>query len=158
MLTIIADKGGVDSNSYLSVADADLLADTDYMIYKVWGGIPYEEKEVLLVTATRQIDGLNIKYDKLNENQALKFPVKTDKSDDGFSTAQLACLYQSVYLYENTDTLREAEIDSALGIKSKNIGGISITQTGLNIHSNISPTARNILAKYLNVGVRLARS
>jgi len=157
MPTIDATKGGVNANSYLDVNTADILADGDYLIFDTWSAIDEITKARLLITATKQIDGLSIKYKKANDSQALQFPVYIDNSnDDGFESAQLACLYQAVFIYENAETLRELEADAIKGVVFKSIGSAS-EQYKRAMPNYIPTNVLKILSKYINLGVELRR-
>lgn len=157
MPTIDATKSGATANSYLDIITADNLADADYLIKGIWVDLSIEDKTRLLITATKQIDTLNVKYSKADSNQSLKFPVSTGGTDDGFASAQMACLYQAIFIYKNSDVLEQAEQDKISGVTNKSIGSASVTQIGGGLNNNISPTAIKILMPFLNLRVSIRR-
>lgn len=66
----------VGTNSYISVANADLyFADRYYSYTYLWGDVSADNKPLVLVSATGIIDSIFIFYGEKNDSsQALEFP------------------------------------------------------------------------------------
>lgn len=157
-MSIDATKGGQNANSYLDITTADAIADGDFFLYDTWSQLDATTKERLLKTATKMIDMLPIKYEKANSEQALKFPVNND--DDGFSSVQIACLYQAVYIYKHKDMLDNVIAVQNAGIKSRTLGKVSETYSYKSIANNpkIMPDVYKILMKFLAFEVAIKRA
>ena len=80
-MTIDSTKAGTQSNSYSSINDADDYFESTYG-KTYWKDLTDQEKEALLITATRAIERLRVKYPSISETQRLKFPVNTFNRTD----------------------------------------------------------------------------
>jgi hypothetical protein len=79
--SITATVGGATSNSYLSIAAADTLAET-MLGTLAWTTATTDEKTRALITATRGLDTLTWIGDRTTDTQALDWP-RTDAICDG---------------------------------------------------------------------------
>ena len=72
-VTIIATKGSYDSNTYVTLAEANA-----YFVARLdcehWTSATDDDKRRALITATRLVDGLTFKYARETTTQALAFP------------------------------------------------------------------------------------
>jgi hypothetical protein len=156
MPTLITTKGGANSNSYVDIMLADATIDTMYLLVDKWNLLDDDNKVRLLIQATKDIDTLPVKYQKVNNNQSLKFPViNKEFGDDGFLQAQLACIEQAVYLMEYTQLMLEGQADKIAGVTQKSIGNLSTSLRGLSYQ--ISPLARIYLKRFINFGISIIR-
>lgn len=73
--------GGASANSYLTVARANEINEARIFADK-WTSRTNDEKQALLVTATRTINAICYKLGKLTTTQALKFPATGDVDED----------------------------------------------------------------------------
>lgn len=135
MPEITATKGGATSNSYATIEEADALVDTIYGAGD-WSELDDDDKARLLIMATEFIDGMSIKYDQSDDEQALKFPVETTShsNGDGFTLATKACVRQALYLSKNFESIQSAIEDGIQGVQSQNLGGVSQTKFSANMN------------------------
>jgi hypothetical protein len=151
-VTINAEKSSPDANSYTDIATADSIFNTFYLAND-WFQLEDDDKARLLITATRELDGLPYLYEKYDSSQALKFPRKNDNDlEIGWSEMQLACAYQALFLYFNFETIRDSISESIQNIETQVIGKLRVTKTNskFNPLEGIDRQALRLLAGYLN--------
>lgn len=157
-------KAGPTANSYADTDQADDYLESLYGADE-WAGLTDDQKEALLITATRDINGLFVMFPSATNAQALKFPVnsynRTDKEGrllgDGYDKATEATIIQAYYLLQHSDELQEAEANRIQGVTSEKIGQASQSSSGYNPMAMISPVALRILSPYLGMAVKAAR-
>lgn len=143
-----AIKSGTSANSYATIEEADDFYELQYGSDE-WFDVSDDDKEKLLVTATTMIDGLKPRYDKLDDTQALNFPMSTgDSDDDGYAEAKQATITQALYIYKNFDAIQEARQSALTGTKSESLGKVSRQMTGYNSTYSFDAMALQRLAPY----------
>lgn len=124
-MALVADVAGATSNSYLSVADADAIAQAEALGSNVkrWREATLDTKEAALIRATSEIDdfvGFSNPYDPTTP-QRLLFPRAGDV-DPVTSAAiiprslQRATFLQAAYLLANADEIDESMARRARGL------------------------------------------
>lgn len=115
-MPLVTTPGGADSDSYLSVADADALAGEDLGPEPAaWSLAVLEDKERALRRATREIDGwLRPAWPRWASTQALRFPRTVDVDASGvpllIRDVALATYQQAIYLVRNARVLAAANV------------------------------------------------
>lgn len=164
-MTIDSTKAGTQSNSYSSIDDADDYFESTYG-KTYWKDLTDTEKEALLITATRAIERLRVKYPSISETQRLKFPVNTfNRTDqesrplgDGYDKVKEATILQADYLYHHSDELEQAKENRIQQTTDKQIGSsVKQTMNGLNPMTLLSPEAITILNPYIDMTVKAQR-
>lgn len=158
MPTVDATKSGASANAYMD--DVDSLDYIDEMYgTEEWALLGEDDRERLLITATRMIDRLTITYDKADPAQALKFPITnpSDGTDDGWAAVQEATMLQALYLMNNHDAIQEAQNIGIQGVKSESLSSVSKTTTGYNMFRRWHPDVLRILAKYIDMEFKTYR-
>ncbi len=157
-ITLDATESGADSNSYISLDDADTWFSIRYG-YDDWFSIDTFDKKRLLTQATREIDTLRCLYSSYDTDQALQYPISNDSSESAaFDCAQNACCYQAWHIYKNTDSINEAKRDRLSGLKNKHYGSSSFQFAGLNQLDKIASEVYRELSDYLNLTITLSRA
>lgn len=159
-MTIKDTKGGADSNSYASTQNVDTYIATAYSFdASLWDELLSDRQEAALITATKTINRLKVKYPKVTDTQALKFPVTTNDTTlgDGFEQAQEAAILQALYLVQNSDAIQEAQANRIEGMTQQTMGKISQTMNGMNPMAMITPEALQILSPYIDLTVKAVR-
>jgi len=143
---------GASSNSYLTVADADALANQHLgREARSWLAASVTDKERALIQAAQDIDtlvGSVVRYDDL---QALTFPLSTDVDaitlmpyiEPRVKRAQYA---QAAYLIHNADLISDAATRRARGLFSFSEDNMSGSLTVDGSIGLISPAAQAIMA------------
>ena len=116
-------------------------------------------KRRYIISATRMLELLTVKYPKAETTQELRFPVDssnaTDKHGeligDGFDQMKEACIKQAFYLSENWEVINEARGFKTSGIKTEKIGPKSTTVSGYNPSGGYDPAVLTLLAPYLDM-------
>ena len=159
MPTLTATKSGPTSNCYATLDEADGYLDNVYGADE-WGEINDDDKERLLITATKQIEKLTAIYSKVEDGQALKFPVNNtnDLDKDGWEEIKEACIIQAWYLYQNNDAIKEAITANISGQKGESLGKVSKTMNGFNLNSQYGPQVLSLLKSYIAIGFRTCRA
>lgn len=157
-ITIDATKGGTSANSYVTRAEADAFLEQIYGAEE-WAGLDTTTRDKLLISATKAIDELPIAFDKLADTQALAFPVDTgEATDDGYPNIKEACFWQALYMFENTDAIKEAIAGKIQGTQQEGLSSISKVVTGFNSLSKWNSKALKLLTGYfdfsMTVGTR----
>lgn len=158
MANFNATKGSASANSYVTTSEAD-----DFFEYAYgsedWFDISDDDKEKLLVSATRMIDQLKPKYSKAEDSQSLIFPCESNDEDlgDGYDQAKQACIIQALYLYRNNDAIQEAKVGALSGVKSESLGKVSKSVTGFNSVFSIDPAAQQLIAPYVDRSLKVTR-
>jgi hypothetical protein len=158
MPVINAEKGGADANAYADVNEAGDYLDDIYGAEE-WIQLEEDDKERLLIMASKMIDRLSIAYEKASDPQALKFPI-TDPSDganDGWDAVQEACILQAFFLLNNLDAIREAQNTAIQGVKTESLSSVSKSTTGFNFMRRWDPDALKLLASYINLEFKTYR-
>lgn len=150
-----------DFITYATVEDADKYFSAKFG--NVWHEIQVEDKQKLLVTATREIENLQFQGLELDPEQPLKFPrviccsqIKADDKNLIACCAEIACAIYNVGALANSITTPNAE-----NIKSMSIGDTSITfKDGASIEADVftataKPIAKKFLGKWLQGNVRI---
>lgn len=156
MPTVIETKSSPNSNAYASVSEADGYFETLYG-FEDWAELDGAVKERLLITATKQIDQLNVVFPKANTTQTLKFPVGGYAGmDDGYDSAKLASILQAYHTFTNSGKIKERFGNKLEGIQAQTIGPISTTfAPGSNPFDIYDPHAISLLAEYIDLSFRL---
>ena len=156
-MALDATAGSDSANSYATVKEADELLNTVYGAEE-WSLLEPEVKERLLISASRDIDDIPLAYNSVYESQSLNFPIKIDNStDDGMMAARKACIFQAMYLFDNTDAIREGRTGSMTGIRQETLSSISKTVTGFNHMRRWHPGVLKILAHYSDFSMKIGR-
>jgi len=165
-MDIDSTKAGTQANSYSSAEEADDYLESTYG-KEYWKDLTDQEKESLLITATRAIERLRVKYPSTTETQKLKFPVNTfNRTDqesrplgDGYDKVKEATILQADYIYQHADELEQAKQNRIQQITDEQIGPLSVKQTmnGLNPMAVLSPEAIMILKPYIDLTVKAQR-
>ena len=152
-----AEKSGTSANSYIGTVDADDYFDDLYGAEE-WTPLVEDDKERLLITATKMIDRLSVGYDKAVDAQKLKFPVTIPSdTDDGWDAVQEACCLQALYLLNNNDAIQEALNITIQGVKSESLSSVSKSTTGYNSFRRFHPDVLKLLAKYIDLDFKTYR-
>lgn len=160
MITVDAAKGGEASNSYATTAEADAVIEVLYGPGPdEWATLDADTKARLLITATRVIEKMPVKYDKADASQKLKFPVfnSDDESEDGFDKAKEACIQQALYLLEVSDLIRDSHKAKISGRLDESIGPMSRSIAGYNPMAKYAPLALNELSAFVDFGQVIRR-
>lgn len=155
-----ATKGGPAANAYADEEEADDLLEFQHLAEAWWeiSDSDDESKERLLVTATRDIDRLRMRYGKEDASQALCFPVINGPSgSDGFDEAKRACAYQALWLATMGDELKDAAVNSIAGVTQERMSSVSRTMNGLNPIRKYSPEALHELRGFIDMTVHTTR-
>jgi hypothetical protein len=157
-VTVTATKGASDANSYATVAEADAYLDEIYGAEE-WASLTDDNKGRLLISATKIIETLPVKYDKNADTQALKLPIDSDGEldTDGFDEAKTACIVQAFFLLVNIDSLIEARNMAIQGIRQENLRGVSKSISGFNLLRKYEPQVLLLLAKYFEFALQTYR-
>ncbi len=131
-ITIDASVGGINSNSYVTLAEANSYLEAVPWFASTWDGLTDAVKNSWLVFATRAIDRLSFVASRYDKDQALEFPrtITDDQTDEGDMPQKVkdAQCEMIIYLYNHLgsdDGSPEKEITElnlgrgALGIKFK---------------------------------------
>ena len=149
---LIAEKASDKANSYATVEEADTYHASSYEGGD-WGNISLEDKEKLLITATRAIDVFmaSSKREPSTSKQALFFPLSPSFTDDGgFRDAKTACIEQALYIFKNHALIQQTQKAATQNIKSETLtDGISITYGDTIQVNEYSQKAQARLDKYL---------
>ena len=131
-ITIDATVSGEDSNSYVTLVEANSYLEAVPWFYATWSALTDAVKNSWLVFSTRAIDRMNFVASRYDEDQALEFPrtITDDQTDEGDMPQKVkdAQCEMIIYLYKHVSTddgSPEREISSigigrgALDIKFK---------------------------------------
>lgn len=150
-----------DFLSYATVEDADKYFSAKFG--NVWHEIQVEDKQKLLVTATREIENLQFQGLELDPEQPLKFPrvicYSQIKADDKNLIA--CCAEIANAIYNVGEIACNVVTPNASNIKSMGIGDTSITfKDGASIEADVftataKPIAKKFLGKWLQGNVRI---
>jgi len=154
MPVVKANKGGADANSYATTVEADQLIDTIFGADE-WDDIDEDDKARLLITATRAIDALSMKYAEASDTQSLCFPCQCDP--DGHDQAKEATIIQALYLYQHSAELLDARNNAIQGVKAETIGPASRSMTGLNQKAQYAPEVYSVLSGFIDTTIRIQR-
>ena len=158
-MDLYSTKGGATANSYADIDDADDYIESIYGA-EGWKELTDTEKEQLLMTASKAINRLHVKFSKATVAQELPFPAHTygdTELGDGFDQAKEATILQALYLLKHHDELQEAQGDWIQAVTAKRVGQVSQTQGGYNPVAKIAPEALQIMAPYVDLRVRAVR-
>lgn len=149
----------IGENSYVTVTEADEYLSALYLADE-WGSVTPENKLKLLITATRMLDRLPVKYERVSPLQKLKFPCRTDGLGDGTEQAKEACILQAWYLFRNMENITAAHDESIMALKSQNLGAVQIAKSvsGTNPFKKYDPQALDILSKYVSFQFKIGRA
>lgn len=92
MATLDATLSGATSNSYVTLAEADAIADNQTFAAE-WSGKTDDEKTIALITSTRWLETLSYAGDRCAGTQRLSWPRK-DTSCDGITAVCTAIPYR----------------------------------------------------------------
>lgn len=159
---IVADIGGVNSNSYLTLDDADALAD-DLLDDGGWSTLDDDTKTRLLFEATKAIDKLKIVYDKKTATQNRKFPVSAYDENgiaiDGMDEVKEACLIQAIYYNKYANQIDYAARASITGITGESYSAetrVSRNPT-YNPWKKFAPGTISVLSYFIDLSLTLSR-
>lgn len=169
----------VNSNSYISLADAKTYVTTSFSKHTAWDAATDDNKSLALIQATKRIDRGIYRGVKTISSQTLQFPraIRTDYNrndvpslnitlDNNWvvesSTSQRvldACCEEAIALLENasdanSDTREQLQ---AQGVKSFSLGNLSETYNVTNQTSTkiLSKEARELLSYYTVGGIMI---
>lgn len=80
---VIASVGGFNSNSYVTVTEADTYFNLRYRT-SAWRDLPDSDKEAILVQAARDVDIANYKGDLYYDPQTMSFPRDAHETVEGY--------------------------------------------------------------------------
>lgn len=151
----------VGTNSYISIADADIYF-ACRIHSEVWSTATDDDKAKALISATRQIDRLSFKGRKILTNQALAFPrypqgyicssnIQPSISIDVPQKVKDATCEESYVLLKGISKRIELQQQ---GVKQARIGDIEEVYTGNRIKL-LSSEARELLRPYMIGCVRI---
>jgi len=148
-VVIDATVGGVNANSYLSLADAQSMIDGMVLSADVtaWGTATTDEKNRALVSAAQRLDRERFLGARSNDDQAMQWPRTGVRKPDTYTTTyavgfpfrittdyfpaedipdqvKRAQVELAVYLNNNTDGISLSGLED---YKSVSIGSISVT-------------------------------
>jgi hypothetical protein len=130
-LTLDATVGGVNANSYVSLADANSIMEARYHTSSVWSGLTDPQKTQLLVSATLLIDSLAWAGSKVAQTQALRWPRAGAYDCDSFAIAEdvipqalKIAVCEMAIQYMNSDKFADSGTE---GFKSIGLGSISLS-------------------------------
>lgn len=153
---LVATAGDEAANSYLSVADADVLATDDLgPESSAWIAATTATKEAALKRATREIDAYVASgWPPFDADQALVFPrsdVDVDAAGDPYipRKVKLATYQQAIYLLENLDAL------AAMNAHRSN-GGDTDPAESYGVDPQAGPSIISPMAQHYLAGFRVA--
>jgi hypothetical protein len=155
---IDATKGGQNSNSYITLEEADQYFD-NMLFFDEWDSLEVEDKLRFIHTAMEMLENLQVKFDKADPTQALKFPVSTlESKDDGWDAIRKALKAQLKHLVFHHQAIRDAENFKVSGMLSESVSKSYQKFAGFNELNKYPTEVRNILSYYVNFGVRIKRA
>lgn len=160
-LVLDATTAGVNSNTYVTLAEAKDEIAIEYLDMSNFTGAATATQNAALVNATRDIDSkLRLSGDKYDSEQALHFPTDEDYNSDGEieipDAVKRATVLQANYLirtYESSQNRRDL-IDS--GVTEYTIGNMSEKISGSKFNG-ICSEARALLAPWIIRTVKIER-
>ena len=183
-MAIKADPGGADSNSYVTLQEAETYF-ADRLRVDAWSGASSADKEKALLTACRHVEACRIRvhrrpygypgelpdamgrpYDPLapsNPDQALSFPRKKDKDNAGDyaipKRAKDAQCEETLALVARGAEQERRRALQAAGVTSFSVDGLSESYGASTAgHPLESAEARALLAPFIDKGGVLATS
>ena len=106
-VTVIATLGGTDSNSYVTVAEADTFWNTQLRADD-WNNATEDDKARALIMSSKRVDNESYYGDRVSTTQALKFPRKNIGYIDGIDLDDIiptqikeATYYLAIYMLSN---------------------------------------------------------
>lgn len=138
----------IDYPTYATVEEADDYFNASFG--SNWEMIDWDIKEKLLVSATRNIDRVEYRGQKAEENQETAFPriINGKPTDD--SLVMKACCEEAQAIYEK-GTTATADVD---GVKSVTVQDTSIVfKDSADVSDYVSDTADDLLRPYRYLGV-----
>lgn len=73
-MALIAEYGGLNSNSYIDVTQANSFIKTATFRFDAWSSLSGSQKQAALIMATRVIDSFTYSGHRFNTDQLLEFP------------------------------------------------------------------------------------
>lgn len=158
---VVATKGDAAANCYATIQEADDYLNMQYGAAE-WSSLSADDKTRLLVSATKVIERMPIKYNKLADTQALSLPVYNTGTysaieGDGFINAKEACILQAYFLFGNSDAIFEAINMGIQGIKSEGLSSISKSVTGYNPFRKYHPDVLKIMSPFTDFAMKINR-
>ncbi len=139
---------GKEYYTYATVEDADEYFAANYG--GEWENISENQKQKLLITATRVIDRKDYQGEKADENQPLKFPRVINGKETSEQTLIIACSELAADIYSDNG------IDPVNNIKSVSLGDSSISfSEGEKKECEDDLIIERYLSDYLMGGVRV---
>ena len=151
----------VGTNSYITVAECTTILG-DFFDVDNWTNASNDTKEKALKMATRNIDSLNLLYEKYDVEQALAFPRNVNLAYLDEVDGEIPDLVKKAQALEALNVLDErASVNSiqqaqANGIQSQSIEGTSVTYSSIAIEKSYNKTdqltskiVRRILKPYI---------
>lgn len=153
-VTVVATAGAADANSYLTVAEADALADL-YLGTLNWSSATTDNKGRALIMATRYLDELSYIGDKAATTQALLWP-RTDAEcgDWSFTSTEIPKPVQQAtfdlaeYLLGDSTALSGAGSGSSeliSGIPNANLKRAQIDVISVEFNTTLQADSKNAL-------------
>lgn len=153
-MAIDATVAGASANSYLTVADADVLAASELgRDMRAWASATVEEKEAALIRATDEIDADvgRVAY-PATTTQALLFPRRFDVEASAYfipARLQRATILQAAFLLRNADVLDDAVAFRARGLSNfSNPDGTSGQLADDPGYGRMHPRAKALLTEF----------
>lgn len=107
-ITIDASVGGTDSNSYVTLIEANAYMEAVPWFASTWDGLTDAVKNSWLVFSTRAIDRMKFQASRYDKDQALEFPrtITDDQTDEGDMPQKVkdAQCEMIIYLYNHMST------------------------------------------------------
>lgn len=135
---------------YATVAEADDYFNATFN--SNWSNIEEQDKEKLLVSATRKIDRGYWKGAKKEEDQALQFPRIINNKETDDNILMMACCEEAIGIYES---------GSAVGYDTQGIKSMSVQDTQIEFEVNRvekdyqSDAAYDLLKPYMKKATRV---
>lgn len=164
-MSIEATPGGAEANSYLTLAQAEAYFQESYDFASLWSGLSDQDKEQLLVSATRALDRLRFKgrrFDSLTP-QALKFPriiggQVYDRASDGSlavpRAVREATCEQARHIYFGGGDQDLAAAD----VESFRVDKIAVSLSGRTRPRGVAAAAWRLLSPFVAHGTELRRA
>lgn len=156
-MALDATVAGESANSYLTVAEADALADSELgHNARRWILSDLGDKERALIRASWQVDAYVPRFARYNGYQALAFPrdVDLDEAEMPVIEARVrrATFLQAAYLLANADKLDEASTRRARGMISFSESDVSGAPSLDPAFGRMDPEAEILLKGFRQAG------
>lgn len=156
-ITIDASVGGISSNSYITLVEANTYMEAVPWFASTWDGLTDAVKNSWLVFSTRSIDRMKFQASRYDTDQALEFPrtITDDQTDEGDMPQKVkdAQCEMIIYLYNHMSTddgSPEREIEAlGVGRGALNIKFKLSERPEYNLVGGYSDAVRSLLREWL---------